>query len=247
MSELSDKIAYITINPSGKFMKSAQAGFDAVGLQPRYLIHVNPRNRIMQEYKRYKLGVVSRFLLPKFKQHFGNKKSFSEETINIPIPVKFTCASLREDALVEFIKNSGITYLVNCGAGIFPRKVIDLPGLQIINAHAGALPLYRNMNVVEWALFNGHPVVGTIHKIAPGIDTGDILYQEELHFSGVSDHVSLRESAFDQVIRLAGKVVLEHSRGNIAPAKQDHSQGKNWYIMHSYFRNIIDKVISEKY
>ena len=35
---LSNQIAYITINPSGSFLKSAQLGFEEVGLYPKHLI-----------------------------------------------------------------------------------------------------------------------------------------------------------------------------------------------------------------
>ena len=51
------------------------------------MIHVNPGKRIKNEFKKYRLGIFSNFLIPKFKQHFGNKRSFTNEIIEIEIPI----------------------------------------------------------------------------------------------------------------------------------------------------------------
>lgn len=240
MENLNDRIAYITINPGGKFVKSAQLGFSSVGLAPSHLIHVSPSNRLKNELKKNGLGVFNRFLLPKLKQHFGNNKSFSNEVVNISIPNIHRVNDLNDIGTLQLIKKLNIKYLVNCGAGIFRKKLIDIPGLTIINAHAGKLPDYKNMNVVEWALFNGDKVIGTIHQIDAGIDTGPVLYEEELDLSSAQNYQDAREIAFDQVIRLAGKTVLAHSKGELTLKVNDKDAGKNWYKMHSYFQKITE-------
>ena len=242
LRELEKRIAYITINPDGKFMKSAQLGFEAAGLYPQHLIHVSPKNRLKKELKKYRLGIIKRFLLPKFKQHFGNKKSFSEEVVEIEIPNKYKVGKLNSLETENLIKKHNIKYLINGGAGIFRKRIIRIQDLIIINAHAGKLPMYRNMNVVEWATYMGDKVTGTVHTINEGIDTGDILYQEELNLSNAKDFIEAREKAFDQVIRLVGKTVVELHGGSIKPVSQTNMSGKNWYRMHSFFQ----KKVTEK-
>jgi hypothetical protein len=241
--ELSSQIAYITINPSGKFLKSAQFGFADAGLQPKFLIHVNPGGRIKKEFKKYKLGIFKEFLLPKFRQHFGNKESFTNEVCDIKIPVIKKVAVLNSDETLDFIRKNNIKYLVNCGAGIFRKKLTSEKGLYILNAHAGKLPDYRNMNVVDWALLNNAPVTGTIHLINEGIDTGPVLYEEVFDLSGYHDLGKARDAAFDKVIRLAGKTLLDFADGKITPRIQP-PEGSRWYIMHPYFRNKLKEKIS---
>lgn len=241
---ISEKIAYITINPSGKFVKSAQIGFRDVGIFPRFLIHVNPKGRLIKEFKKYRFAIFSRFLLPKFRQHAGNNKSFSDEVINIEIPIKKVVPSLNSDETLQFLKENNIKYLINCGAGIFRKKILSLEGLHIINAHAGKLPDYRNMNVVEWALLNNEPVIGTVHLIDSGIDTGPILIEEPLDISGNKNLYAAREAAFDQVIRLIGKTVLLFESGKISPKKQP-IEGKRWYIMHDFFKSKLNNKLSK--
>lgn len=234
-SILSDYIAYISINPTGKFTKSAQVGFEEVGLYPKYMIHVNPGKRIKKELKKYRLGVFNNFLLPKFKQHFGNNKSFTNEVINIPIPITHKVSSLNSPETIDFIKKNNIRYLVNCGAGIFRRNLLSVSNLKVLNAHAGKLPDYRNMNVVEWALFNNDKVIGTIHLIDTEIDTGAILHEEEISLKGHKDLITAREEAFDKVIKMVGKTLLAFEEGKLK-VKEQPKDGKKWYTMHPYFK-----------
>lgn len=243
-NSLSEKIAYITINPSGKFLRSAQVGFKEVGLFPKFLIHVNPKGRIKKEFKKYRLAIFTRFLLPKFQQHSGNNTSFSDDVVEISIPQKKIVSNLNSDETLKFIRDNNIKYLINCGAGIFRKKITDIEGLFILNAHAGSLPNYRNMNVVEWALLNGDPVIGTVHLIDSGIDTGPILFEEQLDLSGKYNLIDARETAFDKVIRLVGKTVLFLENGNITPRNQP-VVGKKWYLMHDLFKSRLNEKLSK--
>ena len=241
--ELSNKIAYITINPRGNFLKSAQVGFREVGLQPSHLIYVKPNDRLKKEFKKYKLSFLSEFLLPQLKRFLGNKKSFSQEEVNIPILNSFTVNSLNSDETVEQIKKLGIKYLINCGAGIFRKKIIEIPGLVILNAHAGKLPYYKNMNVVEWALCNQDKVFATIHQIDLGIDTGPVWLEEEIDLSEQKTLLEAREYSFDYVIRMAGKAVVMNEEGKITPQRHQISEGKKWYRMHSFYQNKVEELL----
>lgn len=63
---------------------------------------------------------------------------------------------------------------------IIPRWMIDLPPLGNINLHASLLPKYRGAAPIQWAIANGETVTGnTTMRIDAGLDTGDILLQEE--------------------------------------------------------------------
>jgi folate-dependent phosphoribosylglycinamide formyltransferase PurN len=245
LQELSNKIAYITINPRGNFLKSAQVGFRDVGLQPKHLIYVKPTDRLKKEFKKYKLSFFKEFLLPQFKRFSGNKKSFSQEEVNIPIPNTVSVAKLNSDETVEQIKKLGIKYLINCGAGIFRKKIIEIPGLVILNAHAGKLPAYKNMNVVEWAICNEDKVFGTIHQIDTGIDSGPVWLEEEIDVSQQKTLLEAREHSFDHVIRMAGKAVVMNEEGKITPQQHDPKEGKKWYRMHSYYQNKVEQLLSK--
>jgi len=61
---------------------------------------------------------------------------------------------------------------------IFPKELIDIPRLGILNIHPSSLPYYRGPVPTAWAILNNEKQFGiTIHKVDTGIDTGDILVQ----------------------------------------------------------------------
>ncbi|HVM50379.1 MAG TPA: methionyl-tRNA formyltransferase [Candidatus Acidoferrum sp.] len=61
---------------------------------------------------------------------------------------------------------------------ILPKSLLDLPRFGCLNVHTSLLPKYRGPAPIQWAILNGDAETGvTIMKIAPALDTGDILAQ----------------------------------------------------------------------
>ena len=232
---MDDQIAYITINPAGRFLQSLKRGFAEVGLAPAYLIRVSPRQRLLQEWRKHRLGIMRQVLLPKLKENRGMRVSEADESMTSPSKV-VNVARLNSTKTRGLLMDLGIKYLINAGAGIFGSQILTVPGLCVVNAHAGWLPKYRNMNVVEWAIYNGDPVIGTVHLIDRGIDTGPILMEGELDVSSARSLDEVREVAFEQVARLVGLAVVGLAKGEVIPYPQSHEGAKSWYVMHPYFR-----------
>jgi methionyl-tRNA formyltransferase len=64
---------------------------------------------------------------------------------------------------------------------IIPQWMIDLPRFGNINLHASLLPKYRGAAPIQWAIAQGEKITGvTTMRIDAGLDTGDILLQNEL-------------------------------------------------------------------
>jgi methionyl-tRNA formyltransferase len=236
MKELAARIAYITINPYGPFLQSLQAGFAEVGISPAYLISVSPARRLFAEWRKHRFSVISRVLLPKLRAIWKTSRSNSKiASDSLPSPKVLKVKKLNSDETVQLLKRLQILYLINAGAGIFSSKILAIPDLIVVNAHAGILPKYRNMNVAEWAIFNGDPIVGTVHRIDRGLDTGPILMQKPLCLTAARSVAEARESAFDQVARMVAPTILAHASGAIQEIPQEREDGMTWYTMHSYF------------
>ena len=63
---------------------------------------------------------------------------------------------------------------------IIPQWMLDLPPLGNLNLHASLLPKYRGAAPIQWAIANGETVTGvTTMRIDAGLDTGDILLQQD--------------------------------------------------------------------
>src|ERR1700733_2861239 len=79
-------------------------------------------------------------------------------------------AAIRPDAII----------VVGYGR-IIPQWMINLPRLGNLNLHGSLLPKYRGAAPIQWAIARGESLTGvTTMRIDAGLDTGDILLQEEV-------------------------------------------------------------------
>ncbi len=256
MSELDAQIAFITNNPRSAFLESLQAGFAEHGVHPASLIVVSPRARLLAEWRRHRLLMATRVLGPKLtaawrvaRRRGARGAAAGQGAPGAPAataaPTVHRTRELNSDATAALLRRLGVRYLVNAGAGIFREPVLGIPGLVVVNAHAGKLPDYRNMNVVEWALANGEPVVGTVHRIDAGIDTGPVLLERPLDLAGARSIEDARERAFDQVARLVAPAVLAAAAGELGELAQPAAGGRNWYVMHPRLRRRLERRLRE--
>lgn len=75
--------------------------------------------------------------------------------------------------------------IVTCAYGqILPKEILDCPRLGCINVHASLLPKLRGGAPIHRAIINGYQKTGiTIMYMAPGMDDGDIISQEEIEIT----------------------------------------------------------------
>lgn len=67
---------------------------------------------------------------------------------------------------------------------IIPPAILNIPPLGCINVHASLLPKYRGAAPIQWAIINGENKTGiTTMLMDEGLDTGDMLLQEEIDIS----------------------------------------------------------------
>ncbi|MBI5102188.1 MAG: methionyl-tRNA formyltransferase [Nitrospirae bacterium] len=63
---------------------------------------------------------------------------------------------------------------------IIPPDILRLPPMGCVNVHGSLLPRYRGAAPIQWAVINGDEKTGiTTMLMDAGLDTGDILLQEE--------------------------------------------------------------------
>src|SRR3954466_12848559 len=108
---------------------------------------------------------------------------------------------------------------------IIPQWMIDLPKFGNINLHASLLPKYRGAAPIQWAIANGETVTGnTTMRIDAGLDTGDILLQEETHISSDDTALTLGPRLAHSGADLVVKTLAALDAGLIQPQKQDDTR-----------------------
>ena len=108
---------------------------------------------------------------------------------------------------------------------IIPQWMLDLPPLGNINLHASLLPKYRGAAPIQWAIANGETVTGvTTMRIDAGLDTGDILLQQELTI-GPDDTA---ETLAPRLAAMGADLTIETLRrlqaGSVHPRQQENTQ-----------------------
>jgi len=108
---------------------------------------------------------------------------------------------------------------------IIPQWMLDLPPLGNINLHASLLPKYRGAAPIQWAIANGDSVTGnTTMRIDAGLDTGDILLQQELPIAPEDTSETLAPKLAAAGADLMIETLRGLQAGTIHPRPQDSAQ-----------------------
>ena len=93
---------------------------------------------------------------------------------------------------------------------IIPGWMLELPKHGNINLHGSLLPKYRGAAPIQWAIAEGETVTGvTTMLLNAGLDTGDILLQEELAIKPDDTAVSIAPA----LAAIGAELMLETLRG----------------------------------
>jgi methionyl-tRNA formyltransferase len=108
---------------------------------------------------------------------------------------------------------------------IIPQWMLDLPPLGNINLHASLLPKYRGAAPIQWAIAQGETITGvTTMKIDAGLDTGDILRQQEVAIAPNDTAETLAVKLKAVGAKLTVETLRGLQTGSIHPRKQDQTQ-----------------------
>lgn len=158
----------------------------------------------------------------------GNKMSMSpvkEETLKNNIPVYQPDRIKNNKESIDTIKEIKPDFIIVIAFGqILPEEILNIPRLGCINLHASLLPKYRGAAPINWAVINGEKTSGnTTMFMAKGIDTGDILLQDEIDIKGMTAgelHDILSERGADLII----KTIEGVKNNSIVRIKQDDAK-----------------------
>ena len=126
-------------------------------------------------------------------------------------------------AQLEAIKPDAII-VVGYGR-IIPQWMLDLPPFGNINLHASLLPKYRGAAPIQWSIANGESVTGvTTMRIDAGLDTGDILLQEQLPIVPEDTSETLAPKLAEIGANLTVQTLNRVKAGTVHPIPQDNSR-----------------------
>ena len=135
---------------------------------------------------------------------------------------------------------------------ILQRPILNTAPRGFINVHAGALPLYRGRNVINWVLINGENEIGvTVHYVDEGIDTGDIILQRMLPIAWTDTYADVLRSVVAAIPPLIAEAArrIADDRVKRTPQSQllgtyfaSRGPGDEWLDWHDTSLNLYNKI-----
>jgi methionyl-tRNA formyltransferase len=155
-------------------------------------------------------------------------RRFADEIIsalNLPPERVWTADKLRDNNTLAELKQ----LRPDIGISVFfcfllKPDVINLFPRGCINLHAALLPLNRGWHTNVWPIIDCSPAGVTIHYIDPGVDTGDIIAQEQIPVEITDTGGSLHEKIVCAEVELFKKTWPSIREGENARTPQDNSK-----------------------
>ncbi len=171
--------------------------------------------------------VVGVFTQPDRPKGRGNKLTPSpvkEAALSAGIPV-FQPEKIRKDG-VEALRSLRPDLCVTAAFGqILSKEILDIPPLGNINVHASLLPKHRGSAPIAWAIISGDRKTGiTTMMMDEGIDTGDILLQDETEIGATETCGELTERLSRIGAETLRKTLEQMQAGTLRRIPQNHSE-----------------------
>jgi methionyl-tRNA formyltransferase len=106
---------------------------------------------------------------------------------------------------------------------ILPKSILYGTSWGCMNIHPSLLPRYRGAAPINWTIINGEKITGvTIMKMNEGIDSGDILLQEETPIGENENFGELHSRLAEMGAKLLLKTLSLSLAGDIHSEPQNH-------------------------
>ncbi len=120
----------------------------------------------------------------------------------------------RNETFIQELRSLQPDLIVVAAYGqILPQSILDLPRFGCLNVHTSLLPKYRGAAPIQWAILEGELETGvTIMKMDAGLDTGDILTQQQTPINSEDNSQILH----DRLAQLGAELLIQTIRDYVA-------------------------------
>lgn len=135
------------------------------------------------------------------------KKYALEKNLHILQPT-----NLKDSEFLNELKALNAQIQIIVAFRMLPESVWNMPEFGSINLHASLLPHYRGAAPINWAIINGEQKTGvSTFFLKHEIDTGDILFQEEISIHPDEDAGSVH----DRLMKVGSELLLKTTQSII--------------------------------
>ena len=146
----------------------------------------------------------------------------------IPEEILIEVPSVNSNECKTLLQKLNPDIIIVNGTRIISKKTLNSTNAVLVNTHAGITPNYRGVHGAYWALANNdrNNCGVTVHLVDPGIDTGGILYQENIEvinndnfttytYLQIAKGIKLMKKALDDIINNNISINKKNSESNL--------------------------------
>jgi methionyl-tRNA formyltransferase len=143
------------------------------------------------------------------------------ESLGLPV---FQPEKVRDPGFLETFRSLAPDLVVVASFGqILPKELLDAPRWGCINIHPSLLPRFRGAAPIHRTIIAGEQRTGiTIMRLGEGVDSGDILLQEETPLDPEESYGELHDRLAQRGAELLLIALAMQQAGTLAPRPQDH-------------------------
>lgn len=135
------------------------------------------------------------------------------------------CPDPNSAEFVARVRQMGVDVIVVAAfSRILKSPLLGAPRLGVVNVHPSLLPKFRGPNPIYWALAQGQTRTGvTLHFMDEGIDSGDVIAQQEVKIAPGETEDSLFRKCCSIAAQMLKEALPSVAAGSAERARQDES------------------------
>ena len=148
------------------------------------------------------------------------------------VEVRSYC-SLNDGDCVEDLCEISPDVVIVAGTGLLKASIIGVATQACLNLHGGHPEEYRGLDSLLWAIYHGDfdSLAATLHYVDHGLDTGDIVMQQQLDLSKETKLHELRAINAKACAKLACSALCLLERGHELPRRRQQRKGRYYSFM----------------
>ncbi len=159
------------------------------------------------------------------------KANYQLDSKPIPNAVILNVKSVNSNACIKFLKKEKPDLIIVNGTRIISKKVLNCTDAIFINTHAGITPKYRGVHGGYWAMANSDSdnCGVTVHLVDRGIDTGGVLFQQNIAPVSKDNFVTYTYLQTGEGIALMKRAIDDFIKDQLKESEPKSLESNLWY------------------
>ena len=142
-------------------------------------------------------------------------------------------SSINQAECKDFIEVTKPDIIIVFGTGKICSEIISIPTTACFNLHGGAPEYYRGLDSHLWAIYHNDfsNIITTLHHMERNLDTGKIVFEQQLDISRSTTLEKLRIVNTEACINMTALAIRGISEFGYVPCREQLLQGRYYSFM----------------